>query len=238
VPAYDVFARFYDAVEGDAAERAAYVRALIERHCSGARSVLELACGTGSILAQLRPDFDVTGLDVSAPMLEVAEAKLPGVRLVPADMTDFDLDTRFDVVLCVYDSINHLLDFELWRAVFARAHEHLNDCGVFLFDVNTERRLAGLCEHPPVVHSFGRGHLLVMDVQPEICGVVGWHIRIFERERDGRYRLHDETISEVSFPRAQIAEALRERFRRVAAHDRRRQRVTAATERIHFVATK
>jgi hypothetical protein len=57
-------------------------------------------------------------------MLEVAAAKLPGVPLVEADMTQFELGERFDVVLCVYDSINHLLEFGQWEAVFDRVHEH------------------------------------------------------------------------------------------------------------------
>ena len=45
--------------------------------------------------------LEVTGLDVSAPMLEVAAEKVPGVRLVEANMTRFALGERFDVVLCV-----------------------------------------------------------------------------------------------------------------------------------------
>jgi predicted TPR repeat methyltransferase len=77
----------------------------------------------------LRPEYEVTGLDVSAPMLKVAAAKLPGVPLVEADMTQFELGERFDVVLCVYDSINHLLEFGQWEAVFERVHEHLDRGG-------------------------------------------------------------------------------------------------------------
>jgi SAM-dependent methyltransferase len=50
---YDAFARFYDAVAAAGPEQADYVRGLIERHRPGARTVLELACGTGEILARL-----------------------------------------------------------------------------------------------------------------------------------------------------------------------------------------
>ena len=119
---YRAFAHFYDAVQGDGSEHAAFLRKLIEGHRPSAQTVLELACGTGSILKQLRPDYEVTGLDLSAPMLEVAAEKVPGVRLVEGDMTRFALGERFDVVLCVYDSINHLLEFPQWERVFDLVH--------------------------------------------------------------------------------------------------------------------
>jgi SAM-dependent methyltransferase len=238
VTSYHAFAPFYDAVQGDGAEPAALLRKLIERYHPSARTVLELACGTGSILKQLRPDYEVTGLDLSAPMLEVAAEKVPGVRIVEADMTRFSLDDRFDVVLCVYDSINHLLEFAQWQDVFARAQEHLNDGGLFLFDINTERRLASLTTRTPLVQWFGEGHVLVMDVRDDADGVVVWDIRIFEHQGGDRYLLHSEDIREVSFPRSRIEQGLREHFRRVSAHDGRRTRPTTASERIHFVAVK
>jgi SAM-dependent methyltransferase len=237
MPSYHAFARFYDAVQGDRAEQGAFVRGLIERHHPSARTILELACGTGSILKQLQPDYELSGLDRSAAMLEVAQEKVPGVRLIEGDMTRFDLHERFDVVLCVYDSINHLLDFAEWQQVFACVHEHLSDGGIFVFDINTERRLASLVDRPPRVHWFGGTHLLLMDVRDDAVGVV-WEIRIFENQGGDRYLLHTEDIPEVSFPRTEIEDRLRERFRRVSAHDQLRKRPTAASERIHFVATK
>ncbi len=47
MPGYEVFGRFYDVVMGDRAEHAAYLRSLVEQQHPSARSVLELACGTG-----------------------------------------------------------------------------------------------------------------------------------------------------------------------------------------------
>jgi SAM-dependent methyltransferase len=201
-------------------------------------SPLELACGTGSILKQLQPDFEVAGLDLSAPMLGVAAEKVPGVPLVEADMTQFHLDDRFDVVLCVYESINHLRNFAEWEAAFDLAHEHLNDGGLFIFDINGERRLAALSEEPPAVQWFGDGHLLVLDVGDDGSGVVTWAIRVFEHQDEDRYLLHAEDIREVSFSRSRIEESLRARFRRVSAHDQRRTGPTTASERIHFVSVK
>jgi cyclopropane fatty-acyl-phospholipid synthase-like methyltransferase len=235
---YEASARFYDAVMGDRAELAAHLQRLIEQRCPGAQAVLEIACGTGSILEQLRPRYEVTGLDLSEEMLAIAAEKVPDVRLIQGDMTQFNLNEAFDVVLCVYDSINHLLNFAQWEQVFDRAREHLNDRGIFVFDINTELQLASHVEEPPWTHWFGDGHLFVMDVRDVGDDQVVWDIRIFEHVGHSNYRLHAEEIAEVSFPRSRIGASLRQRFARVSVLDQRRSRPTARSERLHFVCQK
>ncbi len=232
---YQTFARFYDAVQGDRAEHAAYLRGLIERFRPDAQTVLELACGSGSILKQLGPHYVVTGVDLSERMLALASKKVPEVRLIRADMRQINLDERFDVVLCVYDSINHLLDFAQWEDVFERVREHLDEGGLFVFDVNTERRLAALIEQPPLARWLGERDLLVLNVSGGGDGVSVWEIRVFEHIADSDYRLHAEDIREASFPASQIRASLRERFARVSTYDARRSRPTSRSERLHFV---
>jgi cyclopropane fatty-acyl-phospholipid synthase-like methyltransferase len=214
------------------------VRSLIEKHHPGAATVLELACGTGSVLKQLDSDYEVTGVDLSAKMLEIAARKVPHARLIHADMTRVALKERFDVVLCVYDSINHLLKFAQWEAVFDRAHAHLHDGGLFLFDVNTERRLASFVPLPAVTQWFGDGNLMVLDVVDGGRGVFVWSIRIFEHLGEGSYRLHKEDIREVAFPADRIRRGLQKRFRRVWTYDEERSRPSSASGRLHFVCRK
>lgn len=235
---YEVFASFYDAVQGDRAEHAAYLRSLIEKHHPKAKTVMELACGTGSVLKQLQPDYEVAGVDLSVRMLEVAAQKLPRARLFREDMTRVRLGETFDVVLCVYDSINHLLRFEQWEAVFDCAREHLVEGGTFVFDINTERQLAALIERPPWTHWFGEGNLLLMDVTAGDDGISVWGIRVFEHLGDSSYELHTEDIAEVSFPVDQIRASLRERYRQVWVYDVQRSRPTVRSERLHFVCRK
>lgn len=235
---YDAFAPFYDAVQGDRADHAAYVRSLIDKHHPGAKAVLELACGTGSILKQLRPRYDVTGVDLSKGMLEIAARKVPRATLIQGDMTEISLGTTFDVVLCVYDSINHLLRFADWEAVFERARAHLGDGGLFIFDINTERRLAILAGEPALTEWFGDGNLMVLDVVHGARGVVVWSIRVFEHLGGGTYRLHAEDIREMSFPADRVRRGLQKRFRRVWTYDARRRRPSPLSERLHFVCRK
>ena len=96
------------------------------------------------MLAGLGDVDRLTGLDRSPAMLERARAKVPHARFVQGDMTTFELGERFDAVICVFDTLNHLARFEHWRALFARAAAHLHDGGLFAFDVNTVGQLERL----------------------------------------------------------------------------------------------
>jgi len=232
---YDAFAPFYDQVMGDRGREAAYVHTLIQRHRPSAGSVLELACGTGAILEHLQAHYDVTGLDASQSMLDIAARKVPQARLFCADMTRFDLEETFDAVLCVFDSINHLVSFADWERVFDRAAAHLAERGVFVFDVNTERQLAAFAVAPPWTQWFGDDHLLLIDVRDEGKGVYAWKIRVFEYRDDSNYRLHVEDIREAAFALERIRQALRRRFRRVRVFDADRSRPTTRSQRLYFV---
>ena len=117
-------------------------------------------------------------------MLAVASEKVPSARLLQGDIGDFWLDERFDVVICVFDTVNHLLSFEAWRSMFDAVYDHLVDDGLFIFDVNTVGELRRLGEEPPWVFDFD-DHVLIMDVTPGDGGLSEWDIRIFEH-RGGR----------------------------------------------------
>jgi hypothetical protein len=109
---------------------------------------------------------------------------------------------------------------------------------LFVFDINTEQRLALLDERPPWAHWFGDENLLVMDVTPGPEGVSVWGVRVFENLGQSGYRLDSEDIHEVSFPLERIKASLSERYRRVWAYDAQRARPTSRSERLHFVCRK
>src|SRR5215471_13332130 len=118
MPSYEIFGKFYDAVMGDRARSAKHLHKLICKAKPNARTVLELGCGTGSILKYLARYYDISGLDISGQMLSIARKKLPGAKLYRQDMVNFELEDRFDVICCVFDSINHITLFSHWNRVF------------------------------------------------------------------------------------------------------------------------
>jgi len=102
--------------------------------CEGARSVLELGCGDGRVLAALDGPT-LHGLDLHEGLLEAAAARLgPSAVLHHLDMRRFELGRTFDRVILPFSGVYCLLDDEGLRACFERVHAHLEPGGAFLLD--------------------------------------------------------------------------------------------------------
>lgn len=232
---YEIFGQFYDAVMGDRARQAEDLRKLIRATKPNATKILELGCGTGSMLKRLQRSYQVSGLDASARMLSIARRKVPRARLFRQDMVSFQIDDRFDVICCVFDSMNHVRRFSEWKKVFARVCQHLSPGGCFIFDINTQRKLERHIAEPPWVHRFGN-NLLIMNVTALPNHGSNWNVKVFEHLQAHRYQLHEEDIVEVSFPVRKILAALRAYFAKVRVIDSDRSRPAGCSERLIFIA--
>lgn len=129
-------ARIYDLIYSwkDYPAETRRAHALIQQHASGARTLLDVACGSGKHLEELGRIYQVEGLDLDPGLLEIAAQRNPGVPLHQADMTDFDLGTRFDAVTCLFSSVGYAQTLaNLERAISAMAR-HLNPGGVVLVE--------------------------------------------------------------------------------------------------------
>jgi SAM-dependent methyltransferase len=230
---YTGFASFYDRIMGDRSEEIARVQAYISRHRPHARSLLELGCGTGALLAGLVPGLTVTGIDRSPDMLAVAARSVPAATLVQADMTSFRLAARFDVAICMFDTLNHVPSFDGWLSLFDRVHEHLADGGLFIFDVNTAGRLRRLDGAPPYVDEFD-GNVVVMTVRSAGQGLSLWETRIFSHQHDDVYRLRHERIYELGVPLGQVRSALADRFELMEEASLDGSPVTDESDRVFF----
>jgi SAM-dependent methyltransferase len=152
-------------------------------------------------------------------------------------MVYFRIDRRFDVICCMFDSINHVRRFSDWKKVFASVHRHMSPGGCFIFDINTQRKLERHIAEPPWVHRFGK-NLLIIDVTALPNHASNWNIKVFEQLNTNRYMLHEEDIVEVSHPLGNIVDALRTHFAKVRVIDPERHRPTARSERLFLIATK
>jgi len=210
-----MLAGHYDAVTGDPVTEVTFIDDTIRHAHNQATTLLEVACGTGGIIAPLASRYQVSGLDISPSMLAVARQKLPErTPLYLADMRRFKLGVSFDVILCVYHGINHLLDFPAWENFFDCAYEHLNYGGLLTFDILTVRNLEMMTRIPKVVQRFDDNYL-VMRVGTNDQVMFEWNIEVFELQRSGLYKLLTEVIPTASFPLERIRKALRKRFANV-----------------------
>lgn len=101
---------------------------------------LELACGTGRVAIPLaKAGLHVTGIDNSKEMLELAEQKAQkeglDIKLIEADMSNFELNEQFPFIFCVHNSFSHIDGFENVKAFFEQVKKHLTDDGTFILQV-------------------------------------------------------------------------------------------------------
>jgi SAM-dependent methyltransferase len=120
--------------EKDYPGEAQRVATLIRQHQPGARTLLDVACGTGRHLEQLRHQFVCEGLDLNQGLLALARRRLPSIRLTQADMADFDLGRRFDAVICLSGSVGYLGTVERLQAAVATMARHREPGGVLVVE--------------------------------------------------------------------------------------------------------
>lgn len=107
-------------------------------------SLLDLGCGTGQLARYfLERGFRVTGVDLSAAMLEYARENCADhiadghARFERGDMTRFSVADHFGLVTATFDALNHLADMDALRQCFRAVFPMLLDEGKFIFDLNT-----------------------------------------------------------------------------------------------------
>jgi SAM-dependent methyltransferase len=111
----------------------------VEEHGIPGERLLDVACGTGkSFLPLLEKGWEVTACDISPSMIEVARQKVGDrVALSVADMRDLPVFGEFDVVFCLDDAVNYLLERAELEQALTGMRRNLGPGGLLMFDTNT-----------------------------------------------------------------------------------------------------
>jgi len=107
--------------------------------------ILDAGCGTGSVSVALAQfGFDVTGVDISQDMLNIAEEKAreagTHVKFICQDLTELALHKPVDVVSASCDVTNYIAP-EAILPFFEAVKRVLKPEGVFLFDISSDYKL-------------------------------------------------------------------------------------------------
>lgn len=119
-----------------------YYRLLLATQGVAPTQVLDCCCGTGIVAEMLAElGWQVTGFDISLPMIEQARQKAEsqglGIRYERQDAAELDLDEQFDAAYSFFDSFNYVTDPKRLAAAFRRIALHLRAGASFIFDMNT-----------------------------------------------------------------------------------------------------
>ena len=99
------------------------------------RRHLDLACGTGPhVWHFVDLGYQSRGLDINAPMLDIARARCPQAEFSVQNMCDFALAQPVDLITCFLYSIHYSATLEQLQACIQCVHQALTEQGVFCFN--------------------------------------------------------------------------------------------------------
>lgn len=125
----------YTSVDKDYASEAAQTHAFIQTYKqTKGKSLLDVACGTGSHAGYLSKYYQVEGLDLDAKLLAVAKKKHPHIRFHHGDMLNFDLGKQFDAVVCLFSSIAYVKTKSRLQKAIRNLSRHVLPGGVLIVE--------------------------------------------------------------------------------------------------------
>lgn len=178
-------------------------------------TVLDLACGTGSLTAELAlRGYEMIGVDKSAEMLAVAAEKcrdLPGETpiFLNQSMEKLDLYGTIDACVCCLDSVNYVTRPAALKRAFSRIHLFLIPGGLFVFDVKTPEALEN-----------ADGEVFLDETEDTYCvwradyshrrRILTYGMDIFRAREDGTWDRGEEVHEEYAYTLEELEEYLRD----------------------------
>ena len=243
--AYHNLAMSYDRLTNDVDYGAtvAFYREILKREGVNPRTVLDLACGTGSVTEILaREGYTVTGVDMSEEMLTQALSKVMDLERLPQflcqKLQELKLPRGFDLAVCALDSLDYITNPQDCAEAIRRVYKYLNPGGVFIFDVNTPEKLRAMdgqvfLDEDDDVYCVWRGEF---DPESNICS---YGMDLFQRQGDLWHRSFEEH-REYAYSREQLTGYLKDAgFTHIEVYaDRLFTAPREGEQRIYFKARK
>ncbi|MCC7051507.1 MAG: class I SAM-dependent methyltransferase [Bacteroidia bacterium] len=136
---FNLYSQYYDLLykTKDYKAEADYVANTLKSINKNISSVIELGSGTGNHAQYLcLRDFTVYGIERSGEMVSIANEKnINNYNPTVGDITSFQLEQKVDAAISLFHVISYLTSNEDLIKCFSLTNQHLNEGGVFLFDV-------------------------------------------------------------------------------------------------------
>ena len=243
--AYKNLAASYDRLTNDVDYNATveFYMEILRREGLSPRTVVDLACGTGSVTEILaRKGYRVTGVDMSEEMLTEAAMKTMDMEQPPMyscqKLQSLRLPRGVDMAVCALDSLDYILDPADCKEAIWRTYKALNPGGIFIFDVNTPEKLRAMddqvfLDEDDDVYCVWRGEF---DEETNICS---YGMDLFQREGK-MWRRSFEEHREYAYSQEQLTGFLKDAgFTHIEVYaDRLFEAPREGEQRIYFKARK
>lgn len=188
---YQQLAGAYDELTWDVGyeKRADFLEKLFRRSRIPVHTVLDLACGTGSMTWLLAGrGYELIAVDGSQEMLAAAREKNAPAEVPPLflhqSMPRLDLYGTVDAAVCCLDSLNYLTNPRDVQRTLRRLHLFVAPGGMLVFDVNTVAKLSAL-----------DGQVFLDETEDTLClwrteysrGLCSYYMDLFFRREDGAW---------------------------------------------------
>jgi SAM-dependent methyltransferase len=140
---FQSYANLYDTIyeDKDYLTECKYIQYLFDNYgCDAVKSILDLGCGTGSHTIHFADmGYHVVGIDASKEMLDIARHKSISrendIQFFQQDIRELCIDEKFDAVVAMFAVIGYQITNNDLDNTFQSVYRHLNDDGIFIFDV-------------------------------------------------------------------------------------------------------
>ncbi len=173
---------------------------------------IDIGCGGGWFTrAFSRHGYRMTGVDVSAQMLDYAQAQAmkEGARgeYLLGDITKLKTLKKYDFATAINDCINYVPKAKLGSA-FKSVKNALKKGGIFLFDISSEKKFREKIANTVSVDD--RDEITYVCFNKQETDGATMDVSLFIRRRDGLYERKEETHRQYAYAEDEIVSALEE----------------------------
>ena len=186
-----------------------YIKSILGIKTFRGMKILELACGTGSAAIELAgKGAIVTGLDSSESMLKLARKKMKSsrrkVKFIKADLRTFEIGGSFDLILCLFDTLNHFTHINDVQNILTNARGRLKNRGNLVFDLNTHYGFRKNWDNWRVVRESDRFYSIwdtVYNAKEQIAEIT---IMAFSKSQNQLIKVAEVNVPERAYTSAEV----------------------------------
>ena len=198
---YKYFSKIYDKFMeySDYGAWEKVVESLIAEGKPNGKDLLDIGCGTGELLLRMAKNYRCHGLDLS-------EGR--DVKLFLGDMVDFNTGFQYDIMVALFDTVNHILSTEELTSHFISVRNSLKDEGIYIFDV-VDREFMEMMFPNDIFVDNRKGLTWIWEHEIE-DGIDYIDATYFVKNSKGNFDKITESYSKMIFTEKEIEDSIRQ----------------------------